>query len=61
MSEIEKPSKHVAFDSLHRELLHLLDQIEVQEASKLAHDRFAIMTKYGYTTTLLNGPRGLVK
>ncbi len=61
MPEIEKPPEHETFDSLHQELLALLDAIGTQDDPTLAGARFAIMEAYGYKTTFLTGPKGIVK
>jgi hypothetical protein len=58
----EEPPRHdkESFDSLHGDLLDLLDRICTQDDHTLAMERFAIMEGYGYTATFLTGPRGLV-
>jgi len=48
------------FDSLHKDLMKLLDLIDTQHNPALASRRFDLMESYGYTTTFLNGPIGLV-
>ena len=60
MPEIEKPPQHETFDSLHQELLELLDAIGTQDDPRLAGARFDIMESYGYKTIFLTGPKRVV-
>ena len=63
MPEMVEPPRHVhdvGFDSLHHELLKLLDQIDTRDDHTLATQRFTIMESYGYKTIILFGPTGLV-
>lgn len=57
---MEEPPRHETFDSLHHELLKLLDQIDTQDDPALTKERFAIMESYGYAAIFLTGPTGLV-
>lgn len=45
-------------DSLHQDLLRLLDEIDTQDNPGLAIERFSIIEKHGYRVSFLTGSKG---
>lgn len=59
MSKEDIP-RNIMLDSLHIELLELLDQIDVQDDPSLTKQRFSIVEKYGHQVEFFTGPTHVI-